>query len=148
MGRENFVVSPDRLKALALQGTVMRGDGLGRRLGFPTANLKIPRSRIPPFGVYRVRVRGPGLEEGRLAVCNVGIRPTLGGAGRVRVEVHIPGYSGDLYGKSLAVSFLGRIRQEKKFPSLSALKAQIRRDVRFLTIKRGQKALDKRPQGS
>jgi riboflavin kinase/FMN adenylyltransferase len=62
----------------------------------------------------------------------VGVRPTLKGPPRLQVEVHVPGFSGDLYGKRLTVSFLERIRPEKKFASLAALKAQIRRDVKTL----------------
>lgn len=113
-----------------LRGRVVRGDGMGRKLGFPTANLKIPSGGRPPRGVWRVRVSGTTLGE-RVAVCNVGVRPTLGGK-RVVVEVHVPGFRGDLYGRTLTVSFLSAVRAEKKFPSLAALKAQIRRDVSSL----------------
>jgi len=116
------------LKPLILRSRVVKGRGLGRRLGFPTANLRVASRFLPPFGVYRVLVRGPLMGPGRLAVCNVGTRPTVGG-GRVSVEVHIPGFSGDLYGRRLRVAFLERIRMERKFPSLKALKARIRRDV-------------------
>ncbi|OGS36915.1 MAG: hypothetical protein A2506_02650 [Elusimicrobia bacterium RIFOXYD12_FULL_66_9] len=114
----------------AFHGRVVRGERLGRKLGFPTANLKAASGR-PPRGVWRVRVRGTTLGE-RLAVCNVGVRPTLGGR-RLVVEVHIPGFRGDLYGRTLNVSFLSRIRGERKFPSLAALKARIRLDVAALT---------------
>jgi len=114
----------------AFRGRVVRGERLGRKLGFPTANLKTASGK-PPRGVWRVRVRGTTLGE-RAAVCNVGVRPTVGGK-RLVVEVHIPGFRGDLYGRTLSVSFLSRIRGEKKFPSLAALKAQIRRDVAALT---------------
>ena len=110
----------------ALRGRVVRGERLGRKLGFPTANLKVTSGK-PPRGVWRVRVRGTTLGE-RLGVCNVGVRPTLGGK-RLVVEVHIPGFRGDLYGRTLSVSFLSRIRGEKKFHSLAALKARIRLDV-------------------
>ena len=78
-----------------------------------------------------MRVRGATLGE-RPAVCNVGVRPTVGGK-RLVVEVHIPGFRGDLYGRTLSVAFLSRIRGEKKFPSLAALKARIRLDVAALT---------------
>jgi riboflavin kinase/FMN adenylyltransferase len=67
----------------------------------------------------------------------VGVRPTLGGV-RLVVEVHIPGFKGDLYGRTLNLSFLSAIRAEKKFPSLVALKAQIRRDVSSLTPDRAR----------
>jgi len=114
-----------------LRGRVVRGDGLGRRLGFPTANLRIPSGARPPRGVWRVSVRGTTVGE-RLGACNVGVRPTVGGV-RLVVEVHIPGFRGDLYGRTLTVAFLSAIRAEKKFSSLSALKARIRRDVSSLT---------------
>jgi riboflavin kinase/FMN adenylyltransferase len=114
-----------------LRGRVVRGEGLGRGLGFPTANIKLSPSARPPRGVWRVMVRGTAVGE-RLGACNVGVRPTLGGT-RLVVEVHIPDFKGDLYGKTLSLSFLSAIRAEKKFPSLAALKAQIKRDVASLT---------------
>jgi len=114
-----------------LRGRVVRGDGMGRKLGFPTANIKAGSAARPPRGVWRVNVRGTKVGS-RPAVCNVGVRPTLGGT-RLVVEVHIPGWKGSLYGRTLTVEFLSAIRAEKKFPSLAALKAQIRRDVASLT---------------
>ena len=114
-----------------LRGRVVRGDGMGKTIGFPTANIKLSRTARPPRGVWRVLVRGTTVGE-RLGACNVGVRPTVGGV-RLVVEVHIPGFKGDLYGRTLSLSFLSAIRAEKKFPSLSALKAQIRRDVSSLT---------------
>lgn len=119
-----------------LRATVVRGQGLGRRLGFPTANLRVGPGALPPLGVYQVRVRTAGLPW-RLAVCNVGVRPTLGGSGRPTVEVHIPGFSGDLYGRTLEVSFLEKIREEMRFASLEALKRRIRRDIQTLGVAAG-----------
>lgn len=114
-----------------VRGRVVKGEKVGRKLGFPTANIKPAAGSRPPRGVWRVKVTGTTIGE-RLAVCNVGVRPTLGGT-RLVVEVHIPGFKGDLYGKTLTVEFLSSIRAEKKFPSLDALKAQIKRDVASLT---------------
>lgn len=114
-----------------LRGRVVKGQRVGRKLGFPTANIKVAPSARPPRGVWRVKVAGTTLGE-RLAVCNVGVRPTMGGT-RLVVEVHVPGWKGDLYGRTLTVTFLSSIRAEKRFPSLSALRAQIRRDVASLT---------------
>jgi len=114
-----------------LRGRVVHGEGVGKKLGFPTANIKIAATARPPRGVWRVKVSGAGLDE-RDAVCNVGVRPTLGGT-RLVVEAHVPGFKGDLYGKTLTVAFVSPIRAEKKFPSLAALKAQIRKDVASLT---------------
>lgn len=111
---------------VVLEGVVVRGDGLGRKLGFPTANLDW-QGDPPAPGVYEVLVEGLGR-----AVCNVGKRPTVGGKD-LRVEVHIPGYSGDLYGKKLKVEFVRLIRGEKKFASLEELTAQIKRDLEGLS---------------
>ncbi len=115
----------------------MHGDGLGRKLGFPTANLNIPLSTRLPRGVWKVLVTGTTLGE-RLAACNVGMRPTregprapLGGRRRV-VEVHVPGFRGDLYGRFLTVRFILKIRAERRFASLEALKSQIREDVKLI----------------
>lgn len=113
-----------------LRGRVVRGSRVGRRLGFATANLKVSSGARPPRGVWRVQVSGTTMGE-RPAVCNVGVRPTLGGR-RLVVEVHIPGFRGDLYGRTLKVDFLARIRAEKRFSSLAALKARIRLDVACL----------------
>lgn len=127
------------MKAFTLQALVVRGNGLGRKLGFPTANLKVSPLKMPPFGVYRVAVSGAGLEE-RPAVCSVGVRPTLAGVRRAQAEVHIPEFAGNLYGRRLEVVFLEKLRAEKKFASLGALKAQIRRDIRKALLKVSAKA--------
>lgn len=118
---------------ISVRGRVVRGEGMGRKLGFPTANLRVPASARPPKGVWKVLVRGTTVGE-KIGACNVGVRPTLGGT-RLVVEVHIPGFRGGLYGRTLALSFLSKIRPERKFPSLAALKAQIRKDVASLTRK-------------
>lgn len=115
---------------ITVRGRVVRGERVGRRLGFPTANVKVAPSARPPRGVWKVLAKGTTLGE-RLGACNVGVRPTLGGV-RLVVEVHIPGFRGNLYGRTLSLSFLSRIRAERRFPSLAALKAQIRKDVRSL----------------
>jgi riboflavin kinase/FMN adenylyltransferase len=123
-----------------LRGRVVRGDGFGRKLGFPTANIRVSPDARPPRGVWRVKVTGTTL-GGRLGACNVGVRPTLGGT-RLVVEVHVPGFKGDLYGRTLTVAFLSKIRAEKRFPSIEALRAQIRRDVLSLTPARGTDRID------
>lgn len=111
-------------------GTVIRGDGLGRKLGFPTANIKVPPGRRLRRGVFKVSVSGRALGKPRVGACNVGVRPTISGERVRHVEVHLPGFRGDLYGKRLSLRILSKLRGEKRFPSLSALKAQIRRDVK------------------
>jgi riboflavin kinase/FMN adenylyltransferase len=110
----------------ALTGTVVTGDGRGRLLGFPTANLAVEQGILPAAGVYAARsiVRG-GVRD---AVVNVGFRPTFG-EGELGVEVHLPGFSGDLLGERLEVDLVARLRQEQRFPSPDALRDQIAADV-------------------
>lgn len=115
----------------SLRGRVVLGARMGRKLGYRTANIKLAPSVRPPRGVWKVMVKGTTVGE-RLGACNVGVRPTLGGV-RLVVEVHIPGFKGDLYGKTLTLVFLSKIRSERRFPSLAALRAQIRKDVATLT---------------
>lgn len=115
---------------ITLRGRVVRGERLGRKLGFPTANLKLPSTARPPRGVWKVLVKGTTVGE-RIGACNVGVRPTLGGV-RLVVEVHIPAFRGNLYGRTLTLTFLSKIRSERRFPSLAALRARIRKDVRSL----------------
>jgi riboflavin kinase/FMN adenylyltransferase len=116
---------------MIVSGRVVRGDRLGRKMGFPTANIKVPSSARPPRGVWKVLVQGTTLGE-RFGACNVGVRPTVGGV-RLVVEVHVPGFRGNLYGRTLRLSFISKIRSERRFSSLGALKAQIRKDVASLT---------------
>jgi riboflavin kinase/FMN adenylyltransferase len=109
-------------------GEVVHGDGRGRTLGFPTANL-IPDSRIlPPDGVYAVEVLLDGdTHEG---VANLGARPTFGAAAEERrLEVHLLDFAGDLYGMTLELSFLARLRDQRRFADLGALSTQIADDV-------------------
>lgn len=111
---------------MTARGIVVRGEGVGRKLGFPTANLSL--SGPPPErGVYAVLGEGPALGR-RAGVCNVGVRPTVGGT-RLVVEAHFPGFSGDLYGTAVTLRFLGRLREERKFESLDALRRQIALDI-------------------
>ncbi len=115
-----------------LVGTVVHGAGLGRELGWPTINLDTENELIPAHGVYVTVVR---LEEDDRrvrylrSVANVGVRPTVHRDSTTTVECHLLDYSGDLYGKPVAVEFLQRLRGERAFPSLEALRAQIERDV-------------------
>lgn len=105
---------------------VKRGRGLGRRLGFPTANLDVPSEKILPPGAHAVNVWVPtGVRRGGLM--NIGTRPTVGGRRR-SAEVHVLDYSGELPGRTLIVEWVGPLRAEKKFSSQSALRAQLVRD--------------------
>jgi riboflavin kinase/FMN adenylyltransferase len=116
-----------------LVGSVIKGQQLGRTIGFPTANLQLPKQKfLPRFGVYAVRVKSLGKVSDTTAfdcwgVMNIGRRPTVDGT-HTSVEVHLLDWSGDLYCKKLTVQLEQFLRPEQKFPSLEALKAQIQQD--------------------
>jgi riboflavin kinase/FMN adenylyltransferase len=115
-------------RAYSISGAVVPGDQLGHKLGFPTANLDVTSLVLPPNGVYAARVTVNGRTH--LAVLNIGVRPTIKtGKHERRFEVHVLDFAGDLYGAELEVEFLTKLRDEMKFPSLDALKAQITADV-------------------
>jgi riboflavin kinase/FMN adenylyltransferase len=109
----------------SLSGRVSYGDGRGRLLGFPTANLAL-RPGVALAGVHAVTVRGAAERE-LAGIANLGRRPTVGGE-HVRLEVHLLNFAGDLYGRRLEVSFLHKLRDERRFDSLEKLTAQIRAD--------------------
>jgi riboflavin kinase/FMN adenylyltransferase len=108
-------------------GRVGHGDRRGRTIGFPTANINLHRRVSPLRGVYAVRVHGAA-EEARPGVANIGQRPTVAGIDE-RLEVHLFDFDGDLYGAHLQVEFLLRLRDEQRFESFDALRAQIERDA-------------------
>lgn len=114
-----------------LGGEVVRGDQRGRLLGFPTANLRPDASKaLPANGVYAARARLPGEGVARhAAVCNIGVRPTFGGEPRLLVEAHLLDADLDLYGLPLALEFVARLREERRFDGIEALKAQIGADA-------------------
>ena len=110
-----------------LHGVVVAGNRMGRTIGFPTANMQLyePLKLVPENGVYAVNVEVTGnLFKG---MCNIGTRPTVGGTART-IETHILGFNEDIYGLPLRIRFLRRIRDERKFPSLDALRAQLEQD--------------------
>jgi riboflavin kinase/FMN adenylyltransferase len=113
-----------------LDGRVVRGAGRGRGFGFATANVETGQL-LPANGVYAVRTRlGDSRGEERVGVCNVGVKPTVEASGGVLAEVHLLDFDGrDLYGEAIRVAFLARLRDERRFPSVEALRAQIARDV-------------------
>ncbi|MCS7013612.1 MAG: bifunctional riboflavin kinase/FAD synthetase [Chloroherpetonaceae bacterium] len=115
-----------------LTGKVVHGERRGRLIGFPTANLEIshPIKLIPHIGVYAADV---SLATGRYrAMVNIGYRPTVSNLPRLQIEAHILNFSGDLYGATLTLELLQRLRDEQKFPSLEALKAQLEEDKRLI----------------
>ena len=110
-----------------LTGTVVHGHQLGRRLGFPTANLMLPKELvIPKFGVYACLCLVDGVRYA--AVTNVGTRPTVAGIG-ITIETWLLEYHGDLYGKEITLEFYKFLRPELKFPSLEALQNAVRGDA-------------------
>lgn len=114
-------------RAYAITGVVVKGDGRGRGLGFPTANIAPKHSIIPADGVYAVRffVR----EKFYDGIANVGMRPTFDEK-RLTIEVHILDFDEDIYGEEISLYFLGRIREERKFKSPDDLVRQIASDIR------------------
>src|SRR4051812_10463398 len=136
---KEFVVSSTRIRRLVsegrvdeagallghhyfIDGTVVRGDARGREIGFPTANLETANELLPPPGVYATTAAIDGIEHP--SVTNIGTRPTFGG-GAMRVETHLLSGSPDLYGTRMRLSFVQRLRDERAFADVDALRAQI-----------------------
>jgi riboflavin kinase/FMN adenylyltransferase len=114
----------------ALSGSVQEGDRRARQLGVPSANLGSVPELLPAHGVYAVLVdvlEPEGYTALGRGIANVGVRPTHG-AGEVRAEAHVLDFSGDLYGRSIRVHLVTRLRDERRFASLDELKAQLERD--------------------
>ena len=112
----------------SLAGPVIEGDHLGRELGFPTANLNPAGRALPPKGVYAVYAHAGG--QTHPAALNIGTRPTLAHPKpQLRLEAHLLGFHGDLYGQELEITFLEKLRDERRFPSLADLRAQIAKDL-------------------
>jgi riboflavin kinase/FMN adenylyltransferase len=112
----------------SLSGKVVPGQKLGRKIGFPTANIKIENADklIPAVGVYAVNIEIEG--EMFSGMLNMGMRPTVSNNGDFSVEVNIFDFDRDIYGKNIKVSFIGRIRGERKFEGLDELKTQLAKD--------------------
>ena len=112
-------------------GTVVRGEGRGRALGFPTANVVVedPRKVMPALGVYVVQVLRDASPSGKAlpGMMNIGHSPTFGGVQRT-IEVHIPGFRGNLYGERLRMEFVLRMRDERRFASKTELAEQLSKD--------------------
>ncbi len=142
---KDFVVSSTRIRRLvsegrvdeagallghhyALDGVVVEGARRGRDLGFPTANLSTGNELLPPNGVYATAVTVEGAVYP--SVTNIGQRPTFGDHLATTIEAHLMGRSMDLYGKTVRLAFVQRLRDERKFPDREALQDQIAADVR------------------
>ncbi len=112
----------------SMSGRVIRGQQLGRTLGFPTANIHPRRNSLPMSGIFAVRASGGALDGTRAGVANLGFRPTVGG-GEALLEVHLFDYSGDLYGQWLNVDFVEKLRDEEHFSSLDDMVVQMHDDA-------------------
>lgn len=113
-----------------LTGRVVHGRMIGRQIGFPTANIMPATDKlIPAAGVYKVAISNQqSAISGQLALVNIGTNPTVGNTHQT-IEVHIPGFEGDLYNQTLTLQFAERIRGEQRFASLDELQIQIRKDL-------------------
>ena len=142
---KDFVVSSTRVRRLLaegrvdeagallghhyfIDGTVVHGDARGREIGFPTANLDTANELLPPPGVYATTAAIAGIEHP--SVTNIGTRPTFGGGGGVRIETHLLDGARELYDTKLRLSFVQRLRDERAFADVDALRTQIEADCR------------------
>jgi riboflavin kinase/FMN adenylyltransferase len=140
---KEFVVSSTRIRRLIsegrvdeaaallgheyyLDGTVVQGERRGTQIGFPTANLCTDNELLPPHGVYATTTKIGGVV--RASITNIGVRPTIEEGGRLTIETHLFDFEKDLYGASIRVGFVQRLRDERAFESIELLKAQIGAD--------------------
>ncbi len=140
---KDFVVSSTRIRRLVgegrvdeagallghqyfIDGQVVRGDGRGRTIGFPTANLHTENELLPPHGVYATTATIGGVVF--RSVTNIGVRPTVDASGRTSIEAHVFDLDRDLYETELRLGFVQRLRDERAFESIDALRAQIGAD--------------------
>jgi riboflavin kinase/FMN adenylyltransferase len=137
---KDFVVSSTRIRRLigegrvdeagallghqySIDGTVIEGDHRGKTIGFPTANLQTENELLPPHGVYATTVTIDGVV--RPSATNIGVRPTVDSSGRTSIETHIFDFDRNIYGQTVRLGFVLRLRDERAFGSLDALKTQI-----------------------
>ena len=142
---KEFVVSSTRVRRLVgegrvdeagallghpyyLDGVVVEGDRRGREIGFPTANLKTDNELLPPHGVYATTFSVDGIA--RAGITNIGVRPTFGDGADATVETHVLNFNESLYGKRVRLAFVQRLRDERRFEDVDALRAQIEADQR------------------
>ena len=110
-------------RSYSISGKVVHGDKRGREIGFPTANIHMFHNRPPLKGVFAVKLNN------MYGVANLGVRPTIAGFSKLNLEVHLFNFSKNIYGKHAHVTFLKKIRDEKKFENIDALKKQIHIDI-------------------
>ena len=116
-------------RPFALTGKVVRGEQLGRKLGYPTANVRFRHRRLPVGGIYAVRVDVRDGPQGLPGVASIGTRPTVGGVEPL-LEAHVFDFSGDLYGREIRVECVSFLRPELRFESVEVMVEQIHRDAR------------------
>jgi riboflavin kinase/FMN adenylyltransferase len=142
---KEFVVSSTRVRRLVaegrmdeagallghqyyIDGVVVEGKRRGRELGFPTANLKTDYELLPPNGVYATTTTIDGIVHP--SISNIGLRPTFGDTTKTMIEAYVMGFDGDLYGRPVRLGFVQRLRDERKFEDVDALRAQMEADRR------------------
>ena len=142
---KEFVVSSTRVRRLVaegrmdeagallghqffIDGRVVPGANRGKALGFPTANIETANELLPPNGVYATMTTIDGIVHP--SITNVGVRPTFGDTTKTMIEAYVLGYEGDLYGRVVRLGFVQRLRDERKFDDVDALRAQIEADRR------------------
>ena len=142
---KDFVVSSTRVRRLVsegrmdeagallghayyVDGVIVEGKKRGRELGFPTANLRTANELVPPPGVYATTMTVDGIVHA--AVTSIGLNPTFGDLQEPAIETYLLDYSGDLYRRQVRLGFVQRLRDERQFPDVDALRAQIEADVR------------------
>jgi riboflavin kinase / FMN adenylyltransferase len=112
----------------SISGRVEHGDGLGKRLGFPTANIQLKHNRPPLSGIFVVRVHGDGLPPMQ-GVASLGVRPTVHQDGKPVLEVHVFDFSSEIYNRHMRLDFMHKLRDEEKYPDVEMLARQIALDV-------------------
>jgi riboflavin kinase/FMN adenylyltransferase len=142
---KEFVVSSTRIRRLVtegrmdeaaallghpyyLDGRVVEGKRRGREIGYPTANIDTDNELVPPYGVYATTMTIEGIV--RAGLTNIGVRPTFNDDPRMTIETHLLNYDGDLYGRTVRLAFVQRLRDERRFEDVDALRSQIDADRR------------------
>jgi riboflavin kinase/FMN adenylyltransferase len=129
LSRSDFELARSWLgRPYSMTGRVVQGNQLGRKLGFPTANLRTGRRRVPVAGIFAVRVHGVAADP-LPGVASLGTRPTIAGGGEMLLEAHLFDFAGDLYGREIGVEFVSKLRDEEHFANLDALVVQMNKDA-------------------
>jgi len=129
LARSDFALARSWLgRPYSMTGRVVQGNQLGRKLGFPTANLRTGRRRVPVAGIFAIRVHSVAAEP-LPGVASLGTRPTIDGGGEMLLEAHLFDFTGNLYGREIEVEFVSKLRDEEHFANLDALVVQMNQDA-------------------